>query len=995
VITRIEIGYRPGVRDPEGEKVASMVDGYIKLPVNRVWTVRVFKIDAELTPGEVEICMRGITDPVIQEAAVGRLERSGYDWSITVGFLPGVTDNVGHTAKTTLEDLLGRKLGAEDKVFTETRYLFEAPKLSREEAERIATDCLANTLIETIRIQSMTECEESPPDLTVPIVKGVAEAVVETVDLSGDDADLMQISNEKVLSLNLEEMHAIRNYFKSKVKERKVLNLGEQPTDGELEVLAQTWSEHCKHKIFNANIHYAEPGKAKQTIKSLFNTYIRGATEEIGGRLDLLVSVFHDNAGIIRFNDRWNLVYKVETHNSPSALDPYGGAITGIVGVNRDPFGTGRGSALLANVWGYCLASPFHDRALPKGLLHPRRIRDGVHQGVIEGGNQSGIPYARGFEWFDLRYLGKPLVYCGTLGLIPREVCGEPAHEKIVKPGYLVVMVGGRIGKDGIHGATFSSQELHDASPVQAVQIGDPITQKKMTDFLLEARDLRLFTSITDNGAGGLSSSVGEMAQLSGGCEMDLSKAPLKYQGMKPWEILLSEAQERMTLAVPPECIEDLLALAGRRDVEATVLGTFTDSGLFHVTHGDLQVASIEMDFLHDGCPTLELEAEWKPPAGAVPEGAAPADLTADLTALIGRLNICSKEEKSRQYDHEVKGLSIIKPFTGRDNDVPSDATVMRVDHEGMDGVVLAEGINPRFSDVDTYWMAASIVDLAVRRIVAAGGEPGTIAGLDNFCWPDPVESEKTPDGKYKLAQLVRACQGLSDFTRAFDVPCISGKDSMKNDTHMGGVKISIPPTLLFSAVGRVSDVKKAMTPDAKRAGDAVYVLGETRFEMGGSEYHAWLGEREGGEPFLGGEVPRVDADSANKLFRALSRAIHEGLVHSAHAPSLGGLGVGLAMVALGGGLGIEVDLAKIPLAEGVSGNDTALFSESNTRFVVTVAPDDAARFEERMKGCSLSRAGIVVEKPRLTIRGLDGAVCVEADLGELKAEWQGVLKDI
>jgi phosphoribosylformylglycinamidine synthase len=971
------------------------VDGYIKLPVNRVWTVQVYKIDAELSPGEVETCMQGITDPIIQEADIGKLTRSGYDWSITVGFLPGVTDNVGQTAKTTVEDLLGRKLAAEEKVYTETRYLFEAPELSRAEAERIATECLANTLIETIRIQSISEFEESPPDLSVPLVKGVAEATVSTVDLSGDDETLMRISNEKVLSLNLEEMHTIRNYFQSRARERQAKDLGEMPTDAELEVLAQTWSEHCKHKIFNARIAYEEPGKPRQTIQSLFNTYIKGSTEEIGRRLDLLVSVFHDNAGIVRFNDRWNLVYKVETHNSPSALDPYGGAITGIVGVNRDPFGTGRGSALLANVWGYCLASPFHDQPLPKGLLHPRRIRDGVHQGVIDGGNQSGIPYARGFEWFDIRYLGKPLVYCGTLGLIPRKVCGEPAHEKIVKPGYLVVMVGGRIGKDGIHGATFSSQELHDASPVQAVQIGDPITQKKMTDFLLEARDLRLFTSITDNGAGGLSSSVGEMAQLSGGCEMNLENAPLKYQGLKPWEILLSEAQERMTLAVPPDCIDDLLALAAKRDVEATVLGTFTDSGMFHVTYGDLEVAYIEMAFLHDGCPTLELEAAWRPPEGSIPDKKAPADLFPDLAALLGRLNICSKEKKSRQYDHEVKGLSIIKPFTGRDNDIPSDATVMRVDHEGMDGVVLAEGINPRFSDVDTYWMAASIIDLAVRRIVAAGGEPGTIAGLDNFCWPDPVESEKTPDGKYKLAQLVRACQGLSDFTRAFDVPCISGKDSMKNDTHMGGVKISIPPTLLFSAVGRVSDVEKAMTPDAKFAGDAVYVLGETRNEMGGSEYFAWLGERDRGRAYLGGSIPHVEAEGALKLFQALSRAIHEGLVHSAHAPSLGGLGVGLSLVALGGGLGLEVDLAEVPRDREVTENFLALFSESNTRFIVTVAEEHAARFEEAMKGCVARRAGTVIEEPKLRIRGLDGKVCVEADLQDLKANWQGVLKDI
>ncbi len=995
VVTRIEVGYRQGVRDARGEAVSTIVDGYMRIPVKRVRTVHVYKIDADFNEDQQEDVVRSLVDPVIQEASSGRLDIGGYDWSITVGFKPGVTDNVGNTAAQTLGDIPGLELGPEAGVYTETRYLFDAPSLTRDDVEKIAYGCLANLLVERVEIRSFSEFEKCEPDLALPLVHGDDKVSVNTVDLGGSDEELERISREGVLSLNLVEMLAIREYFESRADARAALGLGPNPTDAELEVLAQTWSEHCKHKIFSAKIRYCEQGKAEETVDSLFRTYIQGATEDVGKRVGFLVSVFHDNAGAIRFNDRWNLVYKVETHNSPSALDPYGGAITGIVGVNRDPFGTGRGAALLANVWGYCMGSPFHAGPLPKGLLHPRRIRDGVHQGVIDGGNQSGIPYMRGFEWFDRRYLGKPLVYCGTLGIMPRLIGKEPAHEKVVKPGHLIVMVGGRIGKDGIHGATFSSQELHDDSPVQAVQIGDPITQKKMTDFLLEARDRGLYTSITDNGAGGLSSSVGEMAQLSGGCEIDVKKAPLKYQGLEPWEVLLSEAQERMTLAVPTDKVDALMELSAERDVESTVLGTFTDSGFFHVTFGDLCVAYIEMSFLHDGCPVMELEAAWEPPERRQPDlGAGDEDLSSELEALMCRLNICSKEKKSRQYDHEVKGLSVVKPLVGLKNDIPADATVMMVEHGCREGVVMAEGINPRFSDIDTYWMAASVVDLAARRIVAAGGEIGAIAGLDNFCWPDPVQSDSAPDGRHKLAQLVRACRGLYDFTRAFDIPLISGKDSMKNDAYMGKVKISIPPTLLFSAVGIIRDVGCAMTPDAKAAEDVVYVLGKTRDEMGGSEFLAMKCEQEGGCD-AAGSVPEVDAEEARSLYETLSRAVGEGAVSSVHTPSLGGLAAGFAFVSMGGELGLDVDLRKAPMDSKVKDARTALFSESNSRFIVTVSPDKASRFEELMEGTACAAVGKVTRDRQLCVAGIDGELVVDVDVLSLKNIWKQPLQEI
>ncbi|OGP99037.1 MAG: phosphoribosylformylglycinamidine synthase, partial [Deltaproteobacteria bacterium RBG_19FT_COMBO_52_11] len=703
------------------------------------------------------------------------------------------------------------------------------------------------------------------------------------------------------------------------------------------------------------------------------------------GDKDWCVSVFKDNAGVIRFNEDWNLVFKVETHNSPSALDPYGGALTGIVGVNRDPFGTGKGAKLIFNVDTFCFAPPDYSRPLPPRLLHPKRIYEGVREGVEHGGNKSGIPTVNGSLVFDDRYAGKPLVYCGTGGIMPREILGKPSHEKRAEPGDLIVMTGGRIGKDGIHGATFSSEELHEESPTSAVQIGDPITQKRMTDFLLRARDLGLYHAITDNGAGGLSSSVGEMARDCNGCRIRLERAPLKYPGLDPWEILLSEAQERMTLAVPPDQIERFLNLAKGMDVEATVLGEFTDTGTFHVLYDGKTVAYPDMDFLHNGHPKMELRARWQRKAFPEPSFEDPEDLTHYLKQVLSRYNVCSKEAVIRQYDHEVQGGTVIKPLVGTFNDGPGDATVLRPILDSWEGIVVSSGICPRYSDIDTYHMMACAIDEAIRNNLSVGGNLKHMAGLDNFCWCDPIQSEKTPDGEYKLAQLVRANMALYDYTTAFGVPCISGKDSMKNDYLIGATKISIPPTVLFSAVSVVPDVRRCVTMDAKRAGDVVYVLGQTKDEMGGSEYLALRG-------FLGNQVPRVDAQKAKRLYEALALAIQKGLVASCHDCSDGGLGAALAETAFAGALGMEVHLRKVP-ASGVNRNDSLLFSESQSRFLVTVHPENQSAFEDYLRGNVFAEAGQVVGGGAFTVFGLNGKAVVQADIFDLKESWQRPLR--
>jgi len=985
---RIEVGFRQGIRDALGEKTRKRIIDNLGMQVQRVVTIEVYTVAGELTAEELHQAASGpLCDPIIQEFSINRPLAKNFDWLIEVGFRPGVTDNVGKTAREAIALLLGGTLGERKiNVYTSRQYLLSGT-LTKADAERIAHDLLANDLIERYQVVGKEEFDfQNGLPAVVPQVTGKGDPQLATINLTQLDAKtLLKISQEKLLALNLEEMQTIAKYFADPavVRARRKMGLDENTTDVELECLAQTWSEHCKHKIFNSKIDYFD-GKTKKTINSLFKTYIKGSTARIRkakGKKDFCLSVFVDNAGVIKFNNGYNLVFKVETHNSPAALDPYGAALTGIVGVNRDPFGTGLGAKLIFNTDVFCFASPFHKKKLPPRILHPRRIYEGVREGVEHGGNKSGIPTVNGSIVFDERYLGKPLVYCGTAGIMPARLNGKPTHEKEIKPGDVIIMTGGRIGKDGIHGATFSSEELHEGSPVTAVQIGDPITQKKMTDFLLQARNLGLYRALTDNGAGGLSSSVGEMATYSGGCEMDLSLAPLKYAGLQPWEILVSEAQERMSLAVDPKKVGKFLALARRMDVEATVLGRFTNSGKFHIRYGEKTVAYLDMDFLHDGVPQMKLRAVWKAPKHPEPTWASPADLGRALKQMLSRLNICSKESVVRQYDHEVQGGSVVKPLVGVCNDGPSDAAVVRPLLDSMEGVVVAHGICPRYSDIDAYWMTACAIDEAVRNAVAVGVDPDHLAGLDNFCWCDPVQSEKTPDGHYKLAQLVRANMAIFDITTVYGVPCISGKDSMKNDYSIGRTKISVPPTLLYSVIGKIPDVRKAVTMDAKRPQDLVYILGETRDELGGSEWFAKQGA-------IGNKIPKVDAQKALKLYRALHKAIKAGLVASCHDCSDGGLGVALAETAFAGGLGLNVDLKDVPY-RGKKRDDFVLFSETASRFVVTIAPKDQAGFEKLMKGNVAREIGFVTGDGLLNISGLSGRPVIREKISTLKSVWQ------
>jgi len=971
MLCRVIVGLKPNVRDVVGEKFARKIKSELDMEVDDVRIVNVFTLEG-FSPEQVNLALEraALHDPVLHEVSLEPLARD-FDWILEVGFRPGVTDNEGRTAKETLAVSLGvsRSDLESARVYTSKQYLISAD-MDESGIRHVARDLLANELIQRYEYKSASDWAANPGfEAKAAQVTGQSSDEVATIPLSTmDDEEMMDFSRANTLALSLREMHDIRSYYADPAvkAEREGMGLAADPTDAEMEVLAQTWSEHCKHKIFSAKIKYEdrETGKTRE-YSSLYKTFIQGSTKALRKRNarsgpfgDYCLSVFKDNAGVIAFSETINVCVKMETHNSPSALDPYGGALTGIVGVNRDPMGTGIGANLLCNTDVFCFASPFYDEELPPRLLHPRRVFEGVREGVEHGGNKSGIPTVNGSIVFDERYLGKPLVYCGTIGTMPVTVAGRPSHEKKALPGDFIVMSGGRIGADGIHGATFSSEELHEGSPATAVQIGDPITQRKMYDFLMRARDLGLYNAITDNGAGGLSSSVGEMAEDSGGFDMDLARAPLKYDGLKPWEILISEAQERMTMAVPPENLKRFLALSAEMDVESTVLGNYTDSGKYLVRYGDKPVTCLDMGFLHNGVPQMELQAIWERPLIRQDEIPVPADQGGLLRDMLGRLNICSKEYVVRQYDHEVQGRSAVKPMVGVKADGPSDAGVIRPELGSDKGLVISHGICPQYSDIDSYWMMANAIDEAIRNAVAVGGDVRYMAGCDNFCWCDPVQSESTPDGHYKLAQLVRANLALSHYCLGFGVPCVSGKDSMKNDYKGGGQKISIPPTVLFSVIGVIPDVNKCITSDFKNAGDLIYVLGLTRPELGGSEVASQLG-------FSSDRVPQVDLLSAKARYESMFAATQDGLVNACHDCSDGGLGVALAEMCIGGRMGAKIDLSDVP-ASGDMNLTGLLYSESASRLIVSVPSACRQAFEDEFAGQVCGCVGEVTDSPKL-----------------------------
>ncbi len=794
------------------------------------------------------------------------------------------------------------------------------------------------------------------------------------------DDQLELLSLQRQLYLTLVEMQTIRNYF---------ADLGRDPTDIELESVAQTWSEHCSHKTLAGRIEYRGPdaqGKVEgdqRQFKNMLKETIFAATQEIRRRLgedDWCVSVFSDNAGVVRFDDQFNVCFKVETHNHPSALEPYGGANTGIGGVIRDPMGTGLGAKPVCNTDVFCFAPPDTPAdSLPPGVLHPRRVMKGVVSGVRDYGNRMGIPTVNGAVFFDPRYLGNPLVYCGNVGIMPRDKCFGGAQQ-----GDFIVALGGRTGRDGIHGATFSSAELTSESESLsggAVQIGNAIQEKMVMDVLLQARDEELYSAVTDCGAGGFSSAVGEMGEKIG-AEVWLDKCPLKYDGLSYTEIWISEAQERMVLSVPAENWERLHSLCEGEGVEATRIGQFVAGGRLKLMYRGELVGDLAMEFLHDGRPPVVRQAVYHPAATkplSVPD-LSPALALETLQKILGSYNVASKHWVIRQYDHEVQAGSAIKPLVGPECDGPGDASVVRPRRDSQRGLVISNGMNPYYGDFDTYHMAASAIDEAMRNAVAVGADPGKIAILDNFCWGYTDRSET-------LGSLVRAAIACYDQAIALGTPFISGKDSLNNEFSFLDGKgnkqtIAIPPSLLISAMGQVDDVRHCVTMDLKEAGNVIYQVGETKDELGGSHFSLVHGLK-------GGQVPQVVQPQAKNTFVAMHQAIRSGAVRACHDLSEGGLAVAAAEMAFAGGIGIELDLE--PLTSSGLSATTLLFSESNTRFLVEVEADKTAAFESTLQGIPCFRLGVTTaeEKFRASVAG---KVILEENSSRLKETWQSPL---
>jgi phosphoribosylformylglycinamidine synthase len=769
--------------------------------------------------------------------------------------------------------------------------------------------------------------------------------------LEASDQQLLEVSRELGIGLILQEMKSIQKYFRRK---------GRNPTDAELQTIGQTWSEHCFHKTFKGKIKFDE-----KEIDSLFRTYIAKATNEIKPRW--CFSIFEDNAGIIRFDKGYGVAVKVETHNHPSAVEPFGGAATGVGGVIRDVLGVWADPIACMDVLGFGPLD-FGYAKLPAGVKHPKYVYMGVVAGIGSYGNNMGIPTVNGAIYFDEGYVGNVVVYCGCVGILPLK-----KFRRNAKPKDIIVLAGGRTGRDGIHGVTFASAILTEESEKvsrPAVQIANPIEEEKLKRAIIRIRDLELASAITDLGGGGLSSAVGETAKRFGcGAFVELDKVPLKYPGLAPWEIYISESQERMLLAVPPENLEKVLEVFGSEDVEANAIGKFTEDEVLRVYFQGEKVAEIEISFLFEP-PKVVRTANYKPKIFEEPSFQETENLTQTLLQLLSSPNIASKESVIRTYDHEVKGNTLLKPLQGEFAG-PNDAAVLKPLADSWKGLAISCGMNPNYGKIDVYWMAASAIDEAIRNNVAVGGR--RIALLDNFTWGNPEKPEI-------LGSLVMACKACYDFATAFKTPFISGKDSLYNESPLG----TVTPTLLITALGIVPDVRLVVSMDVKDVGDLIYIVGQTYNELGGSEYYRLKG-------FVGNAVPKVRANQAIKTFKAITKAVDLGLVKACHDLSEGGLGVAAAEMAFAGGYGMELHLQKVP-AENLNRNDFILFSESNSRFLVEVSQKAKEEFEALLKGVAFAEIGKVTKIPRLCIYGLKDEVVVDASLNDLLASWKRTL---
>jgi phosphoribosylformylglycinamidine synthase len=946
--------------------------------VQRLDCLDIFFIEGTLAPSQVaQLASNLLSDPITQSVEWGRLltgapgsKSPGYH-VIEAALRPGVTDPVAEQIVRSAS-VLG--ITGVQRAAVGLRYEVYGETLTEDDLLALARRLLVNNIIQHF---TLGEIEPAFPQAAQ------ASGQVEALPIrSRSDDRLLALSEERRAALDLAEMQAIQQYYQA---------IGRDPTDVEFETIAQTWSEHCVHKTFKAAITLTQedsPDASEKTvISNLLNTYLRAATQSI--QAPWVRSAFVDNAGMIDFDDEFEVSFKVETHNHPSAIEPFGGANTGVGGVIRDVLGVSAKPIAATDI--LCFGPPdLPLDHLPEGVLHPRRIRSGVIAGVQDYGNKIGIPTVNGAIVYDPGFTANPLVFCGCIGIAPKG-----SHPRQPLPGDRVIVLGGRTGRDGLRGATFSSMTMDGQTGEvsgASVQIGDPITEKGLIEVILRARDARLYHAITDCGAGGLSSAVGEMSSQTG-AEVELQHVELKYPGLAPWEIWLSEAQERMVLAVPAENIPALRSLCDLFEVNITDIGAFNDSQRLVVRYAGQVVLDLHNEFLHNGIPQRQLQAVIRTPAiqSDAPPGLAhipPTNanhppsirsipshnpLSKMLLSLLAHPDIASKADVVHVYDHEVQGATIIKPLIGKMNDGPSDGAVLKpLAGRGRQAIVLSNGVNPQYGKVDAYRMALSVVDEAIRNAVAVGADPQRIALLDNFCWGDPKRPET-------LGELVQAARGCYDAALFYQTPFISGKDSLNNE-YLGadGQRHAIPPTLLISAIGIMDNFEHTCSMDLKTAGNPLYLLGEHQHAWGGS--HASLlaqtSPTQGRPPGLPQQAPQI--------YQTLHQAIWRGWVRACHDLSEGGLGVAAAEMCIGGRLGLNLVLPDDDPA-------TWLYSETNGCLLVEVDASHAQHFEALFSQLAIRKIGMVSSQPRLQVTCLDElAPCIDIPLERLLQAWKG-----
>ncbi|MEM8737618.1 MAG: AIR synthase-related protein [Planctomycetota bacterium] len=1030
-VIRVEVWPVPNEPDAAGRDTLASARSSLGPAVTSVHTAQVFLIEADLSDQDArQIAHELLADPINQRAHLGSDPANASQVTVEVHVLPGVMDPVAESTQDAIREMLPASTdSAPVAVRTGARYDFAfdpaAPSRPTDDQLRgFAVSHLANPVVQSVHLG---------PHHPAAFAHGTPYAFGLThIPIRGlDDAALETMSRQAHLFLSLEEMQAIQAYYRAADRE---------PTDIELETLAQTWSEHCVHKTLKSTVSYttSDPGSleifrgkagheihddGRVTIHNLLKTTVAAATFDLKAkwrgtdRADWLVSVFDDNAGIVRFDQTHGIAIKVETHNHPSALEPYGGAATGIGGCIRDIMGTGLSAQPIANTDTFCVSFPDADpETLPPGVIHPKRTLQRVVDGVRDYGNRMGIPTVNGAVYFHDDYVANPLVYAGCVGIIPLDKCFGEAQ-----PGDRIIILGGATGRDGIHGATFSSAELTDTHADEfshAVQIGNAITEKKTLDVILQARDYPapttenpeqtrcLFSAISDCGAGGFSSAVGEMAEKIG-ARVTLETAPTKYAGLSYTEVWISEAQERMPLAVPPENVEALRQLAAAEDVTFCDLGAFGHRApgpggpdvptLLLTWHGQ-EVGQLDMGLMHDGIPTPTRTAEWPGPAPvSKPAAASPRDDAPDtrqaLLELLSHPNLASKHWIIRQYDHEVQAGSVVKPLVGPHQDGPSDGAVLRPKLDSNKGITLSNGLAPYLSekatadgtalDGDSYYATLAALDEAVRNAVCVGADPRHLAILDNFCWPrcdDPAQ----------LGSLVRAAEACYDGAMAYETPFVSGKDSLSNQfTTEDGKLITIPPTMLISALGIIDDVTRARTMDAKASGDALLIVGGTTPHFGGSHLAAC-----GLLPTAADlHIPRVDLHAGPATAAAVARLIAQRCIASAHDCSEGGLLPAAAEMAFAGRVGLDLDLTHLPSATDQTpalSLTEKCFAETPSRYLLEVEPPnlDAVIKALRGAGCPFAQIGTFADHANLTLRTADRGQIFTAPLDDLRAAW-------